>query len=339
MPSVFDLCRAAIVALMLTGAPAAAQQIPIKLTLDWKFEGPSAPFLVAIDRGYFTREGLEVTVETGNGSEEPVNRVASGGFEVGFGDINALIKLHDQNGVASVRSVFMVYNKPPFAIVTRKSRGIREPKDLEGKRLGAPVGDGAFAQWPIFARATGIDTTKVKIENVGFPLREPMLAAGQIDAITGFSFTSYITLKDRGVPVDDIVLMLMSDYGLYLYGNAILVNGKFAAEKPEAVKAFLRGFVRGLQETVRDPTRAIDSVIRRNEVAKRETELERLRMAIRDNILTPEVKKIGYGAIDENRLEAAIEQVALSYKLKAKPMPAQIFDTSFLPPESDRSAP
>ena len=78
------------------------------------------------------------------------------------------------------------------------------------------------------------------IENIGIPVRAPMLAAGQLDAVLGYSFRIYVDLKDRGVPVDDIVLMPMANYGLKLYGSAIIVNTKFAAEKPEAVKAFLR---------------------------------------------------------------------------------------------------
>jgi NitT/TauT family transport system substrate-binding protein len=230
----------------------------------------------------------------------------------------------------------MVYNKPPFAIISRKSRGIAVPKDLEGKKLGAPAADSAFAQWPIFVQANGIDASKVKVENVGFPVREPMLAAAQVDAITGFSFSAYVTLKDRGVPVDDIVLMLMADYGVNLYGNSIIVSAKFAAEKPDAVKAFLRALLKGLKETVRDPRRAVESVLARNELAKRDTELERLRMAIRDNIVTPEVKASGYGGIDPARLQASIDQIGQSHKFKNKPQAADLFDTSFLPAETDR---
>jgi NitT/TauT family transport system substrate-binding protein len=339
---VFDvfppLCtRTLLGALVLALAPAPAlAQTAVKFTLDWKFEGPAAPFLVAIDRGYYTAEGLDVGIDTANGSVEPITRLASGNYDIGFGDINTLIKFRDQNAAAPMKAVFMVYNKPPFSIVSRKSRGITKPKDLEGKRLGAPAGDGAFAQWPIFVQANGIDASKVTIENVGFAVREPMLAAGQVDAITGFSFSAYISLKDRGVPVDDIVLLLMADYGVNLYGNAIIVHPKFAAEKPEALKGFLRAFLKGLKDTVHDPAHAVDSVLRRNEVAKKETELERLRMAIRDNILTPEVKRHGYGAVDPTRLETAIDQIALTYKFKVKPNPSDIFDASFLPSEADR---
>ena len=128
----------------------------------------------------------------------------------------------------------------------------------------------------------------------------------------------------------------MADYGVTLYGNAILVNSKFAAERPEAVKGFLRAFMKGLRETVKQPSAAIDSVLKRNASARKNVELELLNMAIRENIVTPEVKANGYGNIDEERFARAIEQIALTHKFKAKPKPEDIFDPSFLPPVTDR---
>lgn len=320
------------------GAAPASAQTPVKFSLDFKFEGPSAPFVVPLDKGYYKAEGLDVTIDSAAGSLEPITRVASGTYDMGFGDINSLIKFRDQNPTADLRAIFMVYNRPPFSVVGRKSRGVEKPADLEGKKLGAPAADGAFAQWKIFVKATGIDASKVTIENIGFPVREPMLAAGQVDAITGFSFSSFINLKDRGVPVNDIVVMLMADHGVNLYGNAIIVNGKFATEKPEAVKGFVRAFLKGLKDTAKEPDKAVDSVLKRNDVAKKDVELERLRMALRDNILTAEVKAHGYGGIDRKRFEESIEQIALTYEFKDKAKAADVFDPSFLPAATDRKA-
>jgi NitT/TauT family transport system substrate-binding protein len=322
-------------AVALAASSVIAQQA-VKFTLDWKFEGPAAPFTVAIDKGFFKAEGLDVTIDTAGGSLEPLNRIASGTYDIGFGDINSLIKFRDANPNVPIKAIYMVYNKPPFSIVGRKSRGVVKPKDLEGKKLGAPAPDGAYAQWPIFVKANNIDAGKVTIENVGFPVREPMLAAGQVDAITGFSFSSYINLKDRGVPADDITVLLMADYGVNLYGNAIIVNPKFAAEKPDVVKAFLRAFNKGMHETVKSPATSVDSVIKRNDVAKKDVELERLNMAIKDNIITDEVKKNGFGAVDLARLDAAIDQIALTFTFKAKPKGSDIFDASFLPAAGER---
>jgi NitT/TauT family transport system substrate-binding protein len=324
-----------LAAILASGAMAAETEI--KFSLDFKFEGPSAPFLLPLDKGYYKAEGLNVTFDSAAGSLEPISRVASGSYDMGFGDINSLIKFRDMNPGAPIKAVFMVYNRPPFSIVGRKSRGITKPKDLEGKKLGAPAADGAYALWPIFVRANDIDASKVTIENISFPVREPMLAAGQVDAVTGYSFSSFINLKDKGVPVDDIVVLLMADYGVNLYGNAIIVNPKFAAEHPDAVKGFLRAFVRGLKETVKSPATAVDSVLKRNDVVRKDVELERLNMAIRDNIVTPEVKANGYGGIDSARFARAIDQIGLDYKFKSgKPKPEDIFDASYLPPAAER---
>jgi NitT/TauT family transport system substrate-binding protein len=232
--------------------------------------------------------------------------------------------------------VFVVFDKPPYAIIARKSRGVVTPRDLEGRKLGAPAADPTFAQWPIFAKVNGIDPTKVAIEDVGFPVREPMLAAGEVDAITGFSFTCYVDLKDHGVPPDDLALLLMADYGVELYGDAIMVSPVFAQEKPEAVRAFLRAYVRALKDAMRDPLRAVEAVLHRAEGFSKDVELERLRMAIRDNIVTPAVKASGFGGIESARFAAAIDQIALAYRFKAKDKAAAAFDPSFLPPAAER---
>ncbi len=322
-------------ATLMTGA--AAAETPLKFTLDFRIEGPSAPFLVAIDRSYYKAEGLDVSIDSSAGSLESIERVASGNYDMGLADINALIKFRDAKPGTPIKTVFMFYNRPPFAVIGRKSRGIYVPKDLEGKTLGAPAADGAFAQWPIFVKSNDIVASKVTIENVSFPVREPMLAAGQVDAVTGISFSTYVDLKEKGVPVDDINVLLMADYGVLLYGTAIIVNSKFATENPDTVKGFLRAFLKGLKETVRQPSTAVESVLKRNSLAKKSLELERLNMAIRENIITPEVKANGYGGIDQDRFARAVDQIALTHKFKAaKPKLEDVFDASFLPSPAER---
>jgi NitT/TauT family transport system substrate-binding protein len=326
----------AVVCAAVSAGPAFAQT-PVRFTLDGKVEGPLAPFVVALDKGCFKAQGLDVTVDSAPGTPESIGRVAAGNYDMGFADITALMKYRDENPGAPVKAVFMVYNKPPFAIIGRKSRGIVTPKDLEGHKLGAPPTDAAYAMWPIFAAASGIDPAKVTIAKVAIPVREPMLASGEVDAISGLSFSSALDLKQRGVPPDDINVLLMANYGLELYGSAVLVNSKFAAEKPEAVTAFLRGLVNGINETVRNPFAAVESVLRRNDAAPRDVELERLHMALQDNVLTSEVKANGYGSIDDARFERALDQLELAHLLKTRPKPGDVFDGSFLPGAAERA--
>ena len=319
----------------LASAPAAAE-MAIKFSLDWKFEGPAAGYLVALDEGYYAEEGLSVTIDTGQGSLEAIPRVASGTYQMGFADINSLIKFRDQNPDIPVKGVLMVYDKPPFSIVTLKRTGIAAPKDLEGKRLGAPAADGAFAQWKAFVHENDIDDSTVTIENVGFPLREPMLADGSVDAITGFSFSSFLNLKGAGVPEDDIVVLLMADHGLELYGNVVIVNPDFAEQHPEAVEGFIRATIRGWRDTVADPGAAVEHVLARNPVVTREVELERLEMCLEQNVLTPHVEEHGFGGVDMDRLARSIEQIALTYDYTSKPAPEDVFTDAFLPPAEER---
>jgi NitT/TauT family transport system substrate-binding protein len=233
----------------------------------------------------------------------------------------------------------MTYNKPAYAIITLKNRSITTPRDLEGKELGAPAADSAFAQWPIFAQVNNIDQSKVTILNIGFPVREPMLVSGKVDAITGLSFSSYVNLVYAGVSRDDVVVLEMANFGVGLYGNGIMASPKFVAEKPDAVRAFLRAYLKGLKDTVNDPAAAVDYVLKRNKLVTSHLELERLQMALHDNILTPEVRAQGFGSVDIARLDRAIEQIALAYSFRSvKPKGQDIFNSSFLPRETERRA-
>ena len=321
-------------------APATAQTPvkppPIKITLDGALTGANAPFVVAEDRGFYRAEGIDVSIDVNAAQPDALSRVAAGTAEITLADINAVAKFRDHTPGAPLKAVFMVYNKPPYAVIARKSRGIAHPRDLDGKRVGAPPNEMASLFLPAFAKLNDIDVTKVKIENIAAAVREPMLAAGQIDAVIGTSISAYLNLKERGVPLDDVVILQMADYGLLVYGDAIVVNSSFAAEHPEAVKKFLRAYLKGLKETLKTPARAIESVLKRNESARKDIESERLRMVIRDNILTEEVQTNGLGGVDPERLARAADLLTQSLKAKAKIEPSDLFDASFLPPVAER---
>ena len=309
----------------------AATRTKIRFALDWRYEGPAAPFVVALDRGYYEQEGLDVTINEGNGSVESVQRVATGGYDMGFADISSLIHYRGGAGSAAVKAVLIGYNAPPFAIITLKKNRIESPKDMEGKVLGAPAGDGAYAQWPMFVLANNINASKVRIENVSFPDREKMLAQGKVDAITDFWFTSFLTLMANGVGLDDISVMLMSDHGLDLYGNAVVANPSIMKAKPEAVAAFVRATLRGIHDTTASPETAIKSVIKRNPAANEQVEIDRLKMVIARNVVTQEVLLNGLGDVDEARLDHSIHQIGAVFPFASMPKPADIFTNQFLP--------
>ncbi|MFD2238317.1 ABC transporter substrate-binding protein [Aureimonas populi] len=329
---------AAALPLASVAAPAGAQDLtPVRFTLDWRFEGPAAGFLLAQERGYFEEAGVDVSIDTGNGSLEAIPRITTGTYQMGFGDLNALIKFLDTNPDEPIEAVQMIYEKPAFAIVGRADRGIEEdPASLEGKTLGAPPPDGAFAQWAAFAQVNELDTDTITIESVGFPVREPMLAQGAVDAVFGFAFSVILNLKAQGVEDDNIVSLLMADHGLDLYGNAILVNTNWAAENPEAVRGVLAALTKGFKDALADPRAGAEAVLRANNILDLETEVERLEMANAMNIATEAVREDGFGGIREEKLASSIELLNLSVGLTNPPAPERIFNAEYLPPEADR---
>ncbi|QDA36675.1 ABC transporter substrate-binding protein (plasmid) [Paracoccus liaowanqingii] len=315
--------------LLMTGAAAAQTSMPF--ALDWRFEGPAAPYFVAVDQGHFEAEGLEVEVTAGEGSLDAIPKVATGAFPVGFADINSLVRFLDQNPGAPVIAAMMVYDKPAFAVIGRKSLGVSEPADLMDKVLGAPPPDGAWAQFPIFAAENDLDMDRITIEPVGFPTREPMLAEGKVAAVTGFSFTSYLNTMRLGVDGDDLSVILMADHGVDLYGNAVIVNTDFAAENPEAVTGFLRAVAAGWKDTAADPEAAIAALGSRNPGMDADLELQRLTLAMEQNVMTEWVTENGMGNVDPDRLANAVEQIKLTYEFQNEPDPALYFSDAWLP--------
>lgn len=322
--------------------PATSQPAPvpsttaIRFSLDHPVDGTSAPFFLALADGYFRDAGLSVTIDVAKGTDDAIARVASGSSDIALADINALIRFRDTANGSPVKAVFVMFNRAPYAIVARKSRGIRALADIEGKTIGVAEGDLGIRLWPALAEQNGIKPGAVKLQRIGAAVREPMLSAGQVDAVTGSSYLSALNLRDRGIPADDIAVLRFADYGSSAYGAALIVNPSFAGSKPEAVRGFVRAVLQGLRKTIDDPNKAIDAVMTHINGGSRELELERLRTALNDNIITAEVRHNGFGGIDPARLSKSIDDIGLDYKFRQKPTAADIFDPAFLPPAEER---
>ncbi|XIA65243.1 ABC transporter substrate-binding protein [Bradyrhizobium sp. TZ2] len=312
--------------------------LAIQFSLDRPIDAAAAPFVMAATGGLFSAEALAVTINIASGSSDAIARVAAGTSDFALVDINALMRFRDKDkqGGPRIKAVFVLFNKSPYAIIARKSRGVQALSDIEGKTLGVAEGDLSIRLWPAVAKQNGIKIKSVKQSSISAAVREPMLSAGQIDAVTGFSYLSTINLRDRGVPADDLAVLKFADYGCEAYGFAIIVNPALAAGKPEAVKAFVRATIGGMHLTVRDPGRAATEVVNRMDGGSRDLELERLHSILRDNILTGEARRNGIGGIDPARFERSIEQVAEDFKFQKRPQASDVFDDQYLPPLGGR---
>jgi len=316
------------------GAANAQTVTPIKFQLDWRFEGPAAFFLAPVAKGYFKDAKLDVTVDAGNGSGGAVTRVASGAYEMGFADLAALMEFHANNPDAANKpvAVMMVYNNTPASVMSLKKSGIKSPADLTGKKLGAPVFDAGRKAFPIFAKANNVsNVTWVAMDPA---LRETMLAKGDLDAITGFTFTSLLNLEARGVKAEDVAIMQYPDYGVKLYGNAIIASPKFIKENPAAIKAFLGAFTKAAKEVVANPVEGITYVKARDGIINVPLEERRLKLAINTVIASPDAYKEGFGKVNDARLTLMASQVSDAFNTKTRVDRNAIWNGSFLPADA-----
>ena len=327
------VCLKLAVALALTSAMsvAQAQNTPIKFQLDWRFEGPSALFLSPAAKGYFKDAKLDVSIDAGNGSGGTVTRVASGTYDMGFADMAALMEFHANNPDSPNKpvAVMMVYNNTPASVMVLRKSGIKTLADLSGKKFGAPVFDAGRRAFPIFAKANGV--SGVQWTAMDPPLRETMLVRGDVDAITGFTFTSLLYLEARGVKAADVLVFPYAEHGVKLYGNVIIATPKILKENPAAVKAFLAAFTKGVRDVVAKPDAAIESVRQRDGIINVELETRRLKLAIDTVVNSPDARAEGFGQVKGPRLTLMASQVSDAFNTKTRVNADAVWNGSFLP--------
>jgi NitT/TauT family transport system substrate-binding protein len=168
-------------------------------------------------------------------------------------------------------------------------------------------------------------------------LRETMLAKGDIDAITGFYFTSLLNLEARGVKAEDVVVMPFPKFGVKLYGNAIIVGEDFLKKNPEAVKAFLRAFTKGAKAVLGNPKAAVVVVKERDGIVNAELEERRLRLAIESSVATADARAEGFGAVSKPRLALMASQVGDAFATKSRINPDAVWSDAYLPSAAERN--
>src|SRR6266851_5614792 len=322
-------------ALGLDLATAADAQTKLKFVLNWKYQGPQGVFFLADDRGYFKSEGIDLTIDQGSGSGAPIAQVANGTYDVGFGDINALIELAGRKPEDAPIAVYVMFNQPPFTVAVKAESPIKSPKDFEGRTLGGAANDGALKLFPALCKIAKIDCGKVKLTNMQPNLREQMLMQGQVDGVFGYVNTIRFSAKLIGVEEKQLRFINYGDYGMDLYSNAIIVTKKLVNDKPEIVKGLVRAINKGVQDSLKDIDASVAAVAKREPLIKVPVERERFVQTLKDEMNHPEIAKIGLGNVDMARLKTSIDILVDANNLPRTPTVEEIFTPAFLPPLAD----
>jgi NitT/TauT family transport system substrate-binding protein len=314
-----------------------AQATRAKMILNWRYQGPQSWFFQAQDMGFLKEEGVELEIDQGEGSAAAITKVATGAYDIGFGDMNALIDLASKKPEDAPIACYAMFNNPPFTIAVKADGSIKTVKDLEGKTIGGPANDAALKLFPAFAKLAGIDASKVTITNMAPNLRETMLQRGQVDAVFGFVNTIAFSARLAGIDPDrEFRFINYVDYKMDLYSNTLVVSKKLAKDNPKAVSGIVRAFNRGLAETLKNLDAAVDSVAKREPLIKKDIEKARLIATLKAEMSHPEVARIGIGDVDDERFRRGIAIVTEANQLPRVPGMDEVFTRAFLPPAAER---
>lgn len=315
---------------------ARAQAARLRLTLDWAFQSPNAFALVAREKGYFREANIDVQIDRGQGSGGVPPALISGSHDMGYADINPAIRFVAQNPDAGLICVAVLHDRAPLCAIVRADGPIREPKDLEGKRLAAPDFDAGRQLFPAFARAAGVDASKVTFISVAPALREPMLVRREADGITGFVTTSALALRGIGMDLPAQRTMMYYDHGLNLYGGAILTTRAYAQRNPAVVRGAVSALIRGFRDTINDPQGMIRTLRQVEPLTDATLELARHELNMERVVITPHVRANGISAVDMGRMQTGIQAVEGAFNLPQRVQASAFYTEEFLPPADQR---
>lgn len=334
----FDTVKTLAAACLITAANTAFAAEPVKFVMDWAFDGPQAIWTVAAQQQCFAKQGLDVKIDRGFGSSDAIGKVAAGAYDIGVADFSSIVAYDAAHPDAALKIVFVVSDRSPTSVSVLKTSGITKPKDLEGKRLADSPGEASRVLFPAFAKANGIDISKITWVSVAPNLRQASLLQGKADAAAGHMFTVLSGMKALGVDQDKVTTMEYAKYGVDVPGSSVIVKPQWASAHPKQLQGFLTCAAAGVRASIADPKAALASLHQYNSLLDDPSEALALDFSTRYAIVTPRVKQDGLSHVDPARYDVVLKQVADALGV-ATPRLADVWDGAYLPPKAQLMVP
>jgi NitT/TauT family transport system substrate-binding protein len=309
-------------------SPVQAEDREVKFVLDFISLGRHAPWYVALAKGYYKEEGLNVTILPSKGTADAIRSVATGTTEFGFIDVPSLVAAG--SNAAGVKIVAVNYQKPPYCIFSLDpGSNIDSPKKLANLEIGSSTASFVPKIWSAFMEMNGMDGKSLKVVNIDPAARVPMLAAHKVAAIDTF-IMSEPSIR-RAIPDAKPVCLLAGDYGLEIYANSIGVQESFLKQNPDVVKKFVRASMRGWKDTFDNPEEAAKLEIQYVKALDPQIIVEEINI-LRRIAITDDVKKNGFGYVSMDRMKNTVDFINKNVEVSGDKLTAeQIFVPGFLP--------
>lgn len=287
----------------------------VTLVLDVTPYGKHSPFYVAKKKGMWKKRGLRVSIESGKGSADAFNKMASGSAQFAFADISTIILGQANKNIGS-KMVCMYHYKNLMAEIGLASAGIAKPQDFVGKKLQTTPGNGALLLLPALGQINHFDAKQVKTPYGEFSSIVPNVMSGNVDGALTY-FTTYPALEAAAQKKggEKTSYVLYADYGLDIYNNGIIVTDDYLKQSPDLVKAFNAGFVEAVDYTVAHPDEA--AKIFGEMVPGISPDVVKAQQQIAINHLhVPEVEQHGFGPMSKGKMTKTLTLINKYFKLK-----------------------
>ncbi|MGE0281357.1 MAG: ABC transporter substrate-binding protein [Rhizobiaceae bacterium] len=313
----------------------------VKFLLNSGFSGANAWFILADDRGYFRDEGLEVEFVDGKGAFTAAGRMATEGYDFGYGDFQAIVERAAADPKTSPVGVYMLMDRSPSVVVVPTGSKVKEPKDLEKLTITGHPTDVGLNTFEQYASKAGIDRQSVTVVGNDGDWKTLLgeIKEGRADALFGYYSTVSAAVRSAGQDVASEVRFLQYPHVVpELYGSVVMTSQTLAKDDPDVVKGFLRAINRGVLASACDPDAAIEALVKRDPKRIPAVERGRLVDTVVEDMGGKATLASGVGGIDANRMEALLKLTAETRKLARQPAVAEVFSDTFLPDVDDRKA-
>ena len=330
------LARSILTVLLLLGAtlapcapPPALAADQVTLALDWLVNGTHAGYFVALDKGFYAGNGLDVTIVRGYGSGDTIKRLAAGRANFAVADMGALVGARANDDVA-VKAILAVYGKAALGLLYLKESGINGPKDLEGRALGRSAAGASVLMLPGFFKVNGVDRPKVKEVVIDATAFLPMLLARKVDAVSEQSIHLPRFQKAADKQGLHVETMRFADFGLVAYGNMVMTTDALIKENPDLVKRFTQATVKGLAYAFDKPQEAVTILQKYHREVDPEFSMDEL-SSTKELAWSEEAKANGLGFINREKMTSTRDVVTSALSLKRVVPVEELYTVQFLP--------
>jgi NitT/TauT family transport system substrate-binding protein len=285
----------------------------IKFQLDWIIEGKHVPFFVARDKGFFEKNGLDVTLLEGKGSANSATFIDLGQADYSYGDLLTAVQVVSKGGKNRAIGVGMTFNGGGFIFL--ESAGIKTAKDLEGKNFGTNPSDFAYILLPAAAAAAGFDPNKVVIKTMEPAVRTPALFEGKIDIMSGTNGSSIQRMAVLGKREGkNVKYMFFRDMGLETYGHVLQAREDRIKSNPDQVKRVVSAVFDAWAWSLKNPKEAFEVFMKANPQKDRDISLAQMEAGL-DDVVDQETKAQGLGYMKESMMKKSVEIANKYFKL------------------------